>query len=83
MALIRALPPDCNSFVDSLFLLDKLTLASLRGALHNRENQAALRDTFVPTPAAALKASTTPTALVFAHRSCGGQLLLKEIVTTT
>ncbi|KAF8588215.1 hypothetical protein K439DRAFT_1336088, partial [Ramaria rubella] len=37
MALIRALPPDCSSFVDSLFLLDKLTLTSLRAALHNRE----------------------------------------------
>ncbi|KAF8573341.1 hypothetical protein K439DRAFT_1233390, partial [Ramaria rubella] len=37
MALICGLPPDCSNFVDSLFLLDKLTLASLRAALHNRE----------------------------------------------
>ncbi|KAF8581770.1 hypothetical protein K439DRAFT_1247172, partial [Ramaria rubella] len=37
MVLIRGLPPDCSSFVDSLFLLNKLTLASLRAALHNRE----------------------------------------------
>ncbi|KAF8585898.1 hypothetical protein K439DRAFT_1293536, partial [Ramaria rubella] len=37
MALICRLPPDCSSFIDSLFLLDKLTLASLRAALDNRE----------------------------------------------
>ncbi|KAF8588979.1 hypothetical protein K439DRAFT_1333951, partial [Ramaria rubella] len=43
MALIHALPPDYNSFVDLLFLIDKLTLAGLRGALHNQENQAQLR----------------------------------------
>ncbi|KAF8581978.1 hypothetical protein K439DRAFT_1265626, partial [Ramaria rubella] len=37
MALICRLPPDCSSFVNSLFLLDKLTLASLCTTLHNRE----------------------------------------------
>ncbi|KAF8574689.1 hypothetical protein K439DRAFT_1371777, partial [Ramaria rubella] len=33
MARIHTLLPDCSSFVDSLFLLDNLTLASLCGTL--------------------------------------------------
>ncbi|KAF8583130.1 hypothetical protein K439DRAFT_1412453, partial [Ramaria rubella] len=61
MALIHALPPDYSSFVDLLFLLDKLTLAGLRSALHNRENQAQLHETFASVPTVAMKASTTST----------------------
>lgn len=55
MALIRSLPTEYSGFIDSLFLIDKLSLTSLRAAFHNHENQAQLRDT-VSTSTAAMKA---------------------------
>ncbi|KAF8576534.1 hypothetical protein K439DRAFT_1367039, partial [Ramaria rubella] len=68
MALIHGLSPDCTSFINSLFLLDKLTLASLCAALHNHENQAALRDTSTPT--VALKTFVNPTVLTSTCNWC-------------
>ncbi|KJA12817.1 hypothetical protein HYPSUDRAFT_50090 [Hypholoma sublateritium FD-334 SS-4] len=58
MALIRALPSEYNGFVTSLFLLDKLSLTSLRSAFQNQENNTQLRDGPSSGAAVAMKAST-------------------------
>lgn len=55
MNTIRGLPSQFSSFVDSLFLIDKLDFSSLQAALHNHESQAQLRE--ATGPAAAMRAS--------------------------
>lgn len=57
MALIRSLPAEFSSFVTSLFLIDKLSLDSLRAAFHDYENQSQLRDSSAQL-AVAMKASS-------------------------
>ncbi|TFK35926.1 hypothetical protein BDQ12DRAFT_725480 [Crucibulum laeve] len=59
MALIHALPTEYSGFITSLFLLDKLTLASLCTAFHNQENQVQLWESSSTDAAITMKAAVS------------------------